>query len=147
MDDRIREHLQHLNRYYLLLREASALSKDAFLRDEIRQASVERFLHLAIESCLNIGNRMISLYQFETPIKPPETYADIFHSLRDMGVVDAVFAGRLVQMAKFRNRLVHLYWEIDKESLFGFLQTNLNDFIEFRDCIVEFLNRKPPEFS
>jgi uncharacterized protein YutE (UPF0331/DUF86 family) len=58
MDKRIKEHLKYLNRYALHLMDARKLSREEFLGDEIRQASVERFLQLAIESCLNIGNRL-----------------------------------------------------------------------------------------
>jgi len=81
MDERIKEHLKHLNKYYLLLLDAKKISYEELARDPIRQGSVERFLQLAIESCLNIGNRLISLYQFQKPVSTPETYADIFKEM------------------------------------------------------------------
>jgi len=108
----------------------------------VYQASTERFLQLAIESCLNIGNRLISLIQFQKPVKAPETYADIFKAMVDLDIVDSVFGSRLIQMAKFRNRLVHLYWEIDNDTLYQFLQENINDFLEFRDAVIAFLNKR-----
>lgn len=49
----------------------------------------------------------------------------------------------LVKKAKFRSRLVHLYWEIDKETLYGFIQDDLNDFKLFEQKIVEYLNNNP----
>jgi uncharacterized protein YutE (UPF0331/DUF86 family) len=116
------------------------MSRDEFLRDEIRQASVERFLQLAIESCLNIGNRLLSLQQFNLPVKQPESYVDIFQQLHKLGVIGSPFTDRLVRMAKFRNRLVHMYWEIDKETLYGILQEDLDDFEEFRRKVVDYLN-------
>jgi len=88
MDERIKEHLKHLNKYYLLLLEAQKIPHDVFVNDPIYQGSSERFLQLAIESCLNIGNRLISLYQFQRPISVPETYADIFREIQKLGVVD-----------------------------------------------------------
>ena len=142
MDSKIKDHLQYLNRYYLLLRDARKIPREQFLRDDIVQASSERFLQLAIESCLNIGNRLISLHQFEKPIQPPETYADIFKSLEHLGVVDKAFSERLIQMAKFRNRLVHLYWDLDKEAEFRFIQDNIEDFKLFQDQVVAFLKGK-----
>ena len=76
-------------------------------------------------------------------VDTPETYADIFIGMKRIGVVDDVFCERLVKMAKFRNRLVHLYWEIDKETLYGFIQDNLDDFKLFEQKVVEYLNKNP----
>ena len=98
---------------------------------------------MAIESCLNIGNRLISLYQFKKPVDTPETYADIFIGMERIGVVDDVFCQRLVKMAKFRNRMVHLYGEIDKETLYSFIHDDLDDFKLFEQKVVEYLNNNP----
>ena len=141
MDERIKDHLMHLNRYYLLLCDARNIPCETFMSSPIYQASTERFLQLAIESCLNIGNRLISLVQFRLPVKTPETYSDIFRCLEDIGTIDADFTNRLIQMAKFRNRLVHLYWEIDREQIFRFLQENLDDFVTFRDNVLSFMDK------
>ena len=140
MDERIKEHLKHLNQYTLHLLDAQQMSRDAFLSDEIRQASVERFLQLAIESYLNIGNRLLSIRQFKRPLKPPESYVDIFKQLHTLGVTDAKFTEKLIRMAKFRNRLVHMYWEIDREDLYRILQEDIGDFKEFRNRVVDYLN-------
>ena len=141
MDERIKEHLQYLNKYYLHLLEARKVPYDEFIGNPIHYGSTERFFHLAIESCLNIGNRLIALYQFVEPVDTPDTYADIFKQMHRLGVVDADFLKRLVQMAKFRNRLVHLYWELDRETIYGFLQDNLDDFKLFQQKVVDFLNK------
>ena len=143
MDDRIKEHLKSLNKYYLRLSDTRKLGKEIFIQEDLYQASSERYLQMAIESCLNIGNRLISLYQFKKPVDTPETYADIFIGMERIGVVDDVFCQRLVKMAKFRNRLVHLYWEIDKETLYGFIQDDLDDFKLFSQKVVEYLNKNP----
>jgi uncharacterized protein YutE (UPF0331/DUF86 family) len=34
-------------------------------------------------------------------------------------------------MARFRNRLVHIYWEVDNSELYSFLETHLQDIREF----------------
>ena len=143
MDERIKEHLKRLNQYYLLLLDARKVSQEEFFEDSVRRASTERFMHLAIESCLNIGNRMLALYQFEKPVKPPETYADIFRGLQTLGVIEVDFTGNLVEMAKLRNRLVHLYWEVDMETIYRILHENLDDFKRFQQNVVEYLNNNP----
>jgi len=141
MDERIKEHLKYLNKYYLLLLESQKLPHNEFIQDPIHQGSTERFLQLAIESCLNIGNRMISLYQFAKPVSAPETYSDIFKELGTLGVIDHDFMQRLMNVARFRNRLVHLYWGVDQEAVYKFLHNNLEDFKLFQQKVVEYLNR------
>ena len=42
-------------------------------------------------------------------------------------------------MARFRNRLVHLYWEIDIEAIYALIHENLEDFKRFEQMVVEFL--------
>jgi uncharacterized protein YutE (UPF0331/DUF86 family) len=140
MDERIKEHLKYLNKYNLLLLEAQKIPDKEFIDNPIYYGSTERFFQLAIESCLNIGNRLIALYQFTRPVATPETYGDIFKEMQSLGVVDHDFKERLINMAKFRNRLVHLYWELDRETIYGFLQKNLSDFKLFQQKVVTFLN-------
>ena len=142
MDERIKEHLKLLNRYYLLLLKVKETSQENFLADPMLQAGTERFLHLAIESCLNIGNRILSLSQFEKPIRTPETYADIFKELAAVGVIDSAFSDRLVKMAKFRNRLVHLYWDLDKETIYSVVHDNLSDLKLFERKILDYLSKE-----
>jgi len=143
MDERIKEHLKILKRYYLLLLDAQKYEKTHFLEDAIICASTERFLHLAIESCLNIGNRILSLYQFQFPVEMPQTYMDIFRQMKKIGIIDDAFCENLIMMTKYRNRLVHLYWKLDNETTYNILHDNINDFKFFEKAIVTFLKSNP----
>ena len=58
-----------------------------------------------------------------------------------LGVVEDDFKERLTKMARFRNRLVHLYWEIDPETVYQLLQDNLDDFKLFQEKVVAYLNQ------
>jgi len=142
MDERILDHLKRLNKYYLHLLDVKKLPEDSFINDPLQSAAGERFLQLAIESCLNIGNRIISLYQFDQPVNTPETYADIFVELHRLGFIDYEFSRRLIKMAKFRNILVHMYWELEKETVYKILQENVEDFKLFQEKIVHHLNKQ-----
>ena len=63
--------------------------------------------------------------------------------MKKLGVIDDDFGQRLVKMAKFRNRLVHMYWEIDAETLYRFINNDLEDFKLFEQSVVEYLNKNP----
>ena len=140
IDANINDNLQRLNKYLLHLKDIRNVERDKFINDRLLIASTERFFQLAIESCLNIGNKILSIEQLSKPAKVPETYADVFQELGSIGIIDKNFALQLVKMAKFRNRLVHIYWDINPEELYNYLQNNLNDFKRFINEIVKYLN-------
>ena len=139
MDERIADHLKLLNKYTIYLKEIAQVSKEKYISDHILRASSERYLQLAIESCLNIGNRLLSIAQFSAPISTPETYADVFKEIGRLCDIPEDFVDKLVKIAKFRNMLVHLYWELEPEKIYQILQNSINDFERFRDLIVDCL--------
>jgi uncharacterized protein YutE (UPF0331/DUF86 family) len=90
---------------------------------------------VSIESAIDISNHIISQNGYRTP----EDYADTFQVLAEKSAFDNRFASTLKEMSKFRNRLVHLYWEIDDEQVYEILQSRLEDFKIFLDNIAAFL--------
>ncbi len=138
MDSQIQDHLERLVKFTNALKEIRRTSKKEFLENHILQSASERYLQMAIESCLNIGNRIIASEQFQHQVEVPETYADIFRELAKIGVIDSEFSEDLQKMAKFRNRLVHMYWEIDREFVYEILQSKLETFEKFIQSVVEF---------
>lgn len=143
MDESIKEHLKRLQMYRQRLLSIRGKEYQDFADDHVLLSSSERYLQLSIESCLNIGSRLLSLYQFQAAVKSPETYADIFRQLHLIGVVDAEFRDRLIKMTGFRNRLVHLYWELESEQTYRFIREDLDDFTAFQRDVVDYLNTHP----
>jgi uncharacterized protein YutE (UPF0331/DUF86 family) len=48
--------------------------------------------------------------------------------LHEEGIIADEFLPTLRQMVRFRNRLVHLYWDVDDEIVYEVLRKNLSDF-------------------
>ena len=142
MDERIKENLRRLNRYRLLLEENRKIPIEKFAEDPIYQYSAERYLQIAIEICLNIGNRIIALMQFKKALFPPESYEDIVHQLGRLGVFDREYLQRFVEMAKLRCQLVHSYRDLAPEMVFDRVQNDLTDFLVFQDKVVEYLKNE-----
>ncbi|SHH78906.1 Protein of unknown function DUF86 [Clostridium grantii DSM 8605] len=42
-------------------------------------------------------------------------------------------------MAKIRNKLVHVYWEIDHKVIFDLLQTELSDIKKFMQIAIDYV--------
>ena len=130
-----------LNEYINILKGISNHRQADFLSDPILRGAAERYLQLAIETCINIGNRILSLEQFNKKFKTPETYAEIFENLAKIDILDSQFAEELVRMAKFRNKLVHVYWELKPELIYALLQTRVDDFIKYLTVTTEYLEK------
>jgi uncharacterized protein YutE (UPF0331/DUF86 family) len=139
MDQIMVSQLRMLNQYIDVLSNIKNHNKEEYLNDDILRGAAERYLQLAIETCLNLGNRILSLEQFSAKFKAPETYAEIFEKLAEIKVLDPGFAARLKDMAKFRNKLVHIYWEIDAAFVYELLQTELPDFRSFITAISNYI--------
>ena len=114
----------------------SGLARENFLGDPDRVSSAKYNFLVAIEAVIDICNHVIA----RNSMRPPEDYADTFRVMQEAGVFDEEFADSLIQMAKFRNRLVHIYWEVDEDLIYTFLQNNLADLRNALKQITVFLN-------
>ncbi|PZS37238.1 MAG: DUF86 domain-containing protein [Pseudonocardiales bacterium] len=107
------------------------------LNDEVALGSAQfRFL-LAIEVCVDIGRHIIAA----EGLSAADTYADVFTSLAEAGIIAAGHVEPLRAMARFRNRLVHLYDETDDAEIVKALQHDLGDLDVFRKQIADFVLR------
>ncbi len=101
----------------------SKIEKEEFLNNPDKIDSAKYNFILAIESAIDICNHIISQNGF----RPPQDYADTFKVLAEQGILQEDFVNNLRNMVKFRNRLVHIYWEIDNEQIYLILKNNLVD--------------------
>ena len=111
--------------------------KDEFFSAFEKVDSAKYNFMVAIEAAIDICNHIIADQNLGTP----EEYADVFRIMGDIGVFDTTFVERLVNMVKFRNLLVHLYWKVDQEQLYQILQTNLGDFDLFNEQVRKYLGK------
>ena len=125
----MREALGHLKR----LKECE---RAVFINDPDKTGSAKYHFIISIEAAIDISNHIIS----KNGYRAPEDYADAFVVLGENGTLEKSFVDDLKEMAKFRNRLVHVYWEIDENKIYDILQNRLGDFKTFLNQIAKFLN-------
>jgi uncharacterized protein YutE (UPF0331/DUF86 family) len=121
-----------------LLREIQGYSRAEFVQNPYLFNTAEHQFQVAIQAALDIGGHILA----ELGVAVPADYADIFVKLGEVGVLPQAFADRLVNMAKFRNVLVHLYLEVDLDKVYAYLQNNLDDLDEFARHVVRFIERQ-----
>lgn len=119
--------LEKLKEYLSQLAELKKLSKDELIKKFTNVNSAKYLFQVAIECCLDIGNHIVSSEGYGSP----EDYKDIFKILNQQKVIPDNFLDTAISMAKFRNRLVHLYWEVDADKIYDYLQNNLRFFDEY----------------
>jgi uncharacterized protein YutE (UPF0331/DUF86 family) len=59
--------------------------------------------------------------------------------MAEVGALPAEFAEDLVKMGKFRNRLVHLYWEVDDRQVHQLVCSRTRDFDKFINAMATYL--------
>jgi uncharacterized protein YutE (UPF0331/DUF86 family) len=109
------------------LEELKNLPMNEFLSDPHKIGSAKYHFIVAIEGIIDLCNHVIAKNNFRTP----EDYADTFRVMAERGTFDEGFTETLIQMSRFRNRLVHIYWEVDSHELYRLLQGRLDDIRSF----------------
>jgi uncharacterized protein YutE (UPF0331/DUF86 family) len=133
--------LKLLAEYISDLQELKSISLEEYQENKLIRKAVERTLHTAIEACLDIGHRIIA----EEGFRSPEDNKDVFIVLGEEEVVPRELVARLVDMAGFRNLLVHEYARLDNTVVHSILNRRLGDFDEFAQAIVVYLSKQRGE--
>src|SRR6056297_1047816 len=105
----IEQRLEKLKKCLVKLAPFKEKRKEEFLRDEYLQDIVERNLEVAIQSCIDIANRIISLDGLE---KPRDYYGAIIR-LGEENILPYDFTQNFAPVAGFRNILIHEYLKIN----------------------------------
>ncbi|MFQ6137142.1 MAG: DUF86 domain-containing protein [Candidatus Hydrothermarchaeales archaeon] len=109
------------------LKFIASAGKEEFLSSPTTIDAAKYKLLVAIEAALSICNHIAA----RLGKKIPESYFDCFIIIGESGLISKDLSERLARMTKFRNMLVHIYWEIDDEKVFEIIQEDLKDLKEF----------------
>lgn len=123
--------IQEMLAFVQELKGLSNISHEDFIRNRERQYAVMHLLQLAIEGAISIGNYLVSRKRLGVP----ENYQDIFAMLERDGTLPAEFAAEMMKMARFRNRLVHMYWQVDLKQIYEIITTRLGDFEQYAEHV------------
>ncbi|MFQ6109795.1 MAG: DUF86 domain-containing protein [Candidatus Aminicenantales bacterium] len=125
----IKENLHKIKKY-------ASLADKEFWADERNILSVKHLLLVSIEACGNICVHISAKKIF----KAASSFAECFENLYKEGVIEENLSDRLRNMARFRNILVHRYWDIDERKILDYARNNLDDFDQFLKAIVKYLD-------
>jgi uncharacterized protein YutE (UPF0331/DUF86 family) len=129
--------LSELDEYYQQIKEFKTSSVADYAGSWKAQRIVERTLQMMLESCVDIAGHIISDQGFRIP----KNYADTFSVLHENSILVDRLHLSLKKMAQFRNIIVHQYDKIDSEIVIGILQRDINDFIAYKEAIINYLKK------
>ena len=137
--EKVSERIGDIKRALAKLESYKNLSSKDLQEDEDAFALVAYWLRIALEGVLTIGTHVVSRLPSNGKKKD---YTRVLVSLGDYGIIPQEFANKIRGMAGYRNRLVHLYWEVTPEELAHTLREDIEDFEEFIRHIGKFLQKQ-----
>jgi len=145
MRDRV--NLEVLKAQALSLRESlrkvkiyAVLPDDEFWSDERNILTVKHLLLQATEDAASICSHLLARLGGEAP----SGYAECFQGLERLGILSSDLTRRMMAMARFRNLLVHRYWEVDDQRVLQFARQDVDDLQIFLQSVGEFLQAPFP---
>ena len=132
----VRRHLLALDEAVRQLRRHAGRPLTALLADPDERWAVERGLQLCAQNVLDIATHLAA-----SAGRDAQDYTSAIDALRELGVLPGEFALRFRGIAGFRNVLVHGYLGVDVARVHAFLNSGLDDFIEFARLVEIHLRR------
>ena len=114
------------------MRTLANLPEEEFVSHFYYVASAKYLLQTAIEAMLDIAHHIIARQRF----RAPRSYAEAFTVLVEQGFLAAEDETTYRQIAKFRNRVVHLYHEVDDKEVFRIMKECTSDIQLFIKAII-----------
>lgn len=133
--DRVRKITSEMLSALERLEDLRRMPEREFLSDPHKISSAKYNLIVAIEGALDLSHHIIAKNGYRTP----EDYADTFRVLEERGAFDKDFSSTMIRMTRFRNRLVHIYWDISEAELYRILHTHLEDLRTFLTKFAQFV--------
>lgn len=125
--DLILRRLAGLETYLEQLASYRHLEPGAYQQDWKTQRIVERTLHLAIETCMDVADHLVA----DRRLRVPETGAASFEILAEANLLPQELGRALALMVGFRNILVHDYTRLDPAIVIRVLRTDVADLERF----------------
>lgn len=133
----INQKLKKLEESMKMLEEYKKVQEKDFVEDATISGAAIHYLVLGIEVIMDIGNHILT----EAFQEHADSYEEIILKLGETKVMPEDFAKDNVDMAKFRNLLIHEYIKIDLKQVYRNLQEAPDIFRKFAEHYLEFLEK------
>ncbi|WP_028309765.1 type VII toxin-antitoxin system HepT family RNase toxin [Desulfitibacter alkalitolerans] len=133
----VKQRLALISEYMVELKALAKLSREEFM-DKRTAASVESFLRRSLEAIFDIGRHILAK---SGGVNMAHEYKSIAQGLEKYAIISSKLKEQLIKMAGYRNRMVHLYYQISDEELYEIISDNLDDIEKFQEEILAYLKQ------
>ena len=134
---KVEDRIDRIRRFKRDLVAFGSISRDEFRANRERQYAVLHAMQNAIEGCIEIASHIVSADR----LGAPADYAHLFSLLEENRIIPSSVAEVMRQMARFRNRIVHLYWDLDLDLVYEYLTGRLGDMDAYLTAVEKYLGK------
>ena len=132
---RILSHLRELSASLEDWRRYQDISIEELQMDRDKRNMVLHAMLISTQSAIDIATYIIA----EKGLRKPSTYRETFEILEEQRILPEDLANDLSDLAGFRNVLVHIYWGLDMNVIYGILRNDLRVLVTFKKIVKELL--------
>jgi len=134
----ILDHLRELSESLKDWKRYQSISLEELHTDRDKRNMVLHALLISIQSAIDIANHIIA----DKGLRKPSTYRESFEILYEEGLIPKALSEKLSDLAGFRNVLVHIYWRLDIDAVYGVLQNDFTALKEFERIVKKLLQEE-----
>lgn len=127
----IENKISSVKKYLEILKTYKKYTTKEISDDLTLKGAVERYLYLATQATLELGEAFIALKR----LRKPTVYSETFEILQEANIIDGKLVEKLVNMVGFRNAIAHDYEKLDLDIMYDVLQNKLIDIEDFLNFI------------
>ncbi len=121
------------------LEALAGVPAEEFAADYTKAYAARYMLQTSVEAMIDIANHIIARRGWGSP----KSYVESFELLGQNGGLPPQLVDTCKRLARFRNRLVHLYQDIDDHAVYDILQNHLGDFRAYTRLVGERFLKQP----
>ncbi len=117
MNEEINFELEQIKKYLKELDSYNIKNFDEFKKNTMKNLASSMCIFSILNSIIEIGERIISIKKFETPLK----YREIFEILEENKIISEKVSSELKKYMYIRNMIAHQYGKINLERLYDII--------------------------
>ncbi|MDI6734952.1 MAG: DUF86 domain-containing protein [bacterium] len=120
------------------LNKLKELPETIFLTDAQNIALAEHYLRISIDSLVDLATHIIAV----KGLGRPGSSKDIINFLAQAEAIPHEFTKTTLRLIKLRDRLVHLYWEVESPEIYEVLQNEIPHISQLLNYLLKYIEKE-----